>query len=309
MLRVRLFLAAVVVVAACGGDGDDDPQATEIAGIPVLEGHTAGPGAELGDGFTVADGSVLLGDPVPTGVAFEHRGEPIDDRGWRALLLVTGDAGEVLESYARQAAAVGLPLTSRYGEGRCVDDFTSVVTCDLRGQVGSDFDGRSIALELQRGTARSRHAPRSHLLMSYSETGEPPYRTSPVDVCPRCRDVVPPPAPTGWPPLPAVGERYESTGNRRAGLVEPGSHLVAHPASLAIAGTVALFVVTDDPEEVLDRYMAQQGADQVFEERRRDDGATVIRRSWRAGGGEYDADVVIRDGRPTYLLMEHYASD
>jgi len=106
-----------------------------------------------------------------------------------------------------------------------------------------------------------------------------------------------------------VGQPYEAAGNQPAGRVEPGSHLVAHPASSFGTASLALFVVTGDPEEVLDRYLHQQEASDVFEERRRDDGATVLERSWRAGGGEYDASAVIRDGRPTYLLIEHYGSD
>jgi hypothetical protein len=106
-----------------------------------------------------------------------------------------------------------------------------------------------------------------------------------------------------------VGEPYEAPGNQPAGRVEPGSHLIAHPASPFGTVSLALVVVTGDPEDVLDRYVHQQEAWSVVEDRRRDDGATVLDRSWRAGGGEYDATAVIRDGRPTYLLIEHYATD
>jgi hypothetical protein len=276
----------------------------------VLAGHTAGPGTALGDGFTVADGTVLLGGVVPTGTAVEYEGELIEDRGWRALLLVTGDAIGVLDAYAEQAADAGLPVTDRYRVGPCFDDVGSVVSCLRSARLGSLQDGRSVDLELKRTGPSGDRAPLSHLTIHYRETGEPPYPPVPPDICPRyvCRAAAPPPTPTGWPPLPGVGERYERTQDPSAGRVEPGSHLVAHP-TWASGASVALFLLTGDPEEVLDRYLRQQESDDVFDARRRDDGATVLERSWHAGGGEYNASVVLRDGSPTYLFLEHYFSD
>jgi hypothetical protein len=71
-VRDRTAVLVVVDSAACGGDDADDPQETKVAGIPVLDGYTSGPGSDLGDGFTVVDGSVLLGDVVPSGAEVEY---------------------------------------------------------------------------------------------------------------------------------------------------------------------------------------------------------------------------------------------
>jgi hypothetical protein len=308
---VPLLLAIALLLAACAGDDDDDLGVTEVAGIPVLGEHTSGAGAELGDGFTVVDGTVLLGDVVPTGADVEFEGRIIEDRGWRAMLLVTGDAETVLDAYAGQAADMDLPLTDPYGGRGCLDDRSGVVSCARRGQAGSDQDVRSVQIELERAPASDGRAPLSHLTIDYTETGEPPYPPRASDTCPSyiCRTVAPPPVPTEWPPLPKVGQPYETDVGQVPGRVEPGSHLVAHPASPFGIASLALFVVTGHPEDVLDRYAHQQETRDVFEERRRDDGATVLERSWRAGGGEYDASAVIRDDHPIYLLLEHLATD
>jgi hypothetical protein len=300
--------ALLLVVAACGGSGGA-VEATDVDGIPVLEGHHRGPGTRIGDGFTVADGSVLVGDPLPPRAQYGPR----RPEGWRALLLVTGGARDVLDAYARQAAAIGLPVAPQFTTGACRPD-TELLACELWGEQRTSERTRRVELSLQRGRAEGDPGPVSHLVIRYETIGPPPYGEVVDNGC-RCppgdRDA---PAPEDWPPLPGDGERLEAAVTRmQPGLaVEPGSQLVAHPTSLSegYGASLALLVVTDDPEEVLAAYVDQlpDSYDHV-EERSRFRGGTVLHRFWGQGGGTYQADLVLREGRPAYLAIEHSVTD
>jgi hypothetical protein len=89
-------VSGLVVAIIVAGNGSDDRSRS-----PALFGA----GAEIGDGFTVADGSTLLGSRVPEATSIYVGMRRL---GWSAVLLVDGDPGAVLRAYVAQSEALGL---------------------------------------------------------------------------------------------------------------------------------------------------------------------------------------------------------
>lgn len=109
--RLPRLLVVVVALAACSSE-KPSTATKKLHGIPTLTGATRPPGAELGNGFTVAAGAALMADVFPLGADEALANLPFRDGGWRALLLVTGDPREVVRHYLRQAERHGLTLRS-----------------------------------------------------------------------------------------------------------------------------------------------------------------------------------------------------
>src|SRR5918997_1774614 len=118
--------AAVLLTAGIAGCTDEDaaelttPPTTLVEGVPVRADATSGPGTDLVAGFSVVEGSVLLGTVFPADYRGSDRG--LFDRVTTALLLVTGDARQVFDAYADQAAAIGLPVGPDSSSGLCHEE-------------------------------------------------------------------------------------------------------------------------------------------------------------------------------------------
>ena len=64
--RLPRLLVVVVALAACSSE-KPSTATKKLHGIPTLTGATRPPGAELGNGFTVAAGAALMADVFPLG--------------------------------------------------------------------------------------------------------------------------------------------------------------------------------------------------------------------------------------------------
>ena len=84
-----------VALSACSSERPSTA-ITKLQGIATLAGATRPPGTKLGNGFTVAPGTALIADAFPLGDATVLAGRSIEDRGWRAYLIVTGDPHGVI---------------------------------------------------------------------------------------------------------------------------------------------------------------------------------------------------------------------
>jgi hypothetical protein len=215
----------------------------DVAGAPVLQGGVQQPGSAIGDGFVVAEGSLLLGTTFATGPHLELHGRSIADDGWKALLFVTGDVQRVLGDYIEQARDAGIPADPlRCSEPRGP---TESEDCWFEGSVGERGRSRGINGEFVRGSPN----PESHLMLTYSDpdgadAGEPP---EPYDTL----DEPTTPFPAEWPRPPTVGEGFGVLVS-----LERNSRLVAPPATGGIRRW-AVVAIYGSAIDVLDRYARQ----------------------------------------------------
>jgi hypothetical protein len=237
---------------------------------------------------------MLVGEVFPSSRAGFPTGS-VDD-GWRAVLLVTGDIDDVLNDYIAQAREIGLvPRPS------CSTSPPELFACFAV----DDYHDRGIELYLQRGHSQNVPMPLSHLFIRYRRSGHPPERTDVValddtyGVDDVWRDV-----PDDWPPLPGEGHRYEALLT-----VPDGTELVAPPA-FPLTGSVAVFRVTGDPSEVIQAATPRNAALRRVLTRRQE--GAQIRTGYASSPsptGTVNVEVVERPGRPTYLMVEHDATD
>jgi hypothetical protein len=83
---IRVAIAIALLLASCGDDDDSSREAAiAVAG---------GPGTEIAEGFTVVEGSRLVGPAFPAGATHSLNGVPQVDQGF-----VTGDADQVVAAY------------------------------------------------------------------------------------------------------------------------------------------------------------------------------------------------------------------
>jgi hypothetical protein len=103
--------AVAVVITALLGWGCDEGRASDVPdGLPARAEYLQGPGTELSDGFTVAEGSWLVGAvtvPDPWGAPFGNAAE-----GWRASLVTDERPLDVLQRYLDQAQRAGFEFVS-----------------------------------------------------------------------------------------------------------------------------------------------------------------------------------------------------
>ena len=311
---------------ACGGGEDEGPKAAASVEIPVRESARAGPGTALRDGFTVEDGSVLVGSPIPNGVVAFVREKPVVDRGWWAVLFVdASDAAEVLASYLSQAEALGYqpdeppsgapphlredvpPEDQQYT--RCGTPSEGARGWHCAGAAFSAEGSPCVHFDLVRRTFDG--SVESHLLMRLN--------TRPEACSPGTSDLVgdpdatPPPLPSEWAPLPRTGAKLgEAWGLLSRLAIEHGSAVATYRFDGLGCGDAALFEVTGDPQDVFDAYVdaiearTPYGAPSTPRVTRVDD-ETELWQFWRdnAGGGNgYGADLVINENRPSMLALE-----
>jgi hypothetical protein len=277
---------------ACSNHGDG----SDLDGIRVAADSTGAPGTPLGDGFEVADGSVLVGPVFPSSRAGVSQ-ETIDE-GWRALLLVTGDLEDVLNAYVTQARAVGL-----FPQPRCDEGTEGLLAC-----TGVDDEAtRGIEMWLQRGRGEDAPNPVSHLFLRYRRTGPQPRRSKAVPAAESYHlgsawdDV-----PSEWPALPKSGQRYEHSLT-----VPEGTELLAHPATPWSAGSsVAVFRVGGDEGKVLAGLVGGRGrAGRSLE---RESNGIRIASGYTTNpspAGTVWAETVSGGEQPSYLMVEHDPTD
>jgi hypothetical protein len=262
-------------------------------------------GTPLGDGFVVADGTTLIGDPIPAGIAGYTNDVPNLDDGWVATSVVDGgDPRQIVEDYLVQAEQAGLVRQPRTG---CLRQ--RLLRCRGFARSADPTEPRSLSIETIRGQVEDTVS--DHVVVRYStadlywdvggsgEQGDDPE----ADL-----------APVDLPPLQAVGEPIGTGGTTDANvLIQPGSRL-AGPTHRSLdvgnGGVVAILEVTGDPREVLDRYLDHiVSLEDGFEASEpesidADDAVLTTANAGESGGDSFVLALVERPGRPAWLRIE-----
>jgi len=320
VLAALAVMAAVVVGVALvvGGDdaGDDDAgnderreaAAGEETDGPVIPSAAGPPGTALGDGFTVIEGTVLIGDPIPTGDALDSDTIPRIDEGWTATLLVDGgDPEAIVEEYLRQAEEIGL---ARDGGTPCRQDVQDarVVVCVGFARSADRSEPRSLSVRTVRG--RRTDVVSDHVVVQYS-THENAWRSGNQ---PAIDDGDPaalePPA--EWPSRPTVGDALPSANEITSVIPIQEDSRVAGPVRLNLddttGGIVATLEVTGDPGTVFQAYLdvlaAQADWTRGPDERKIGDATLTQARAGVLGGDSIQLRMVERPGRPVWLVID-----
>ena len=299
------IIGVAVVARGDGGAGSETSEpAPEVATPePVVIPSAAGPpGTSLGDGFTVVEGTTLIGEPIPIGVAVVQSGTPIVDGGWTASLVIEGgDPMEILDAYMNQAEAAGLVRQS--GPGCMLD--RGVTICMVFARSSEPTPPRSFTAQIVRGSRDD--VLSDHVVLRFSTT-ELSWQYGPT-VDEGGPSV--PAAPTPWPPLPGVGEGIGTAGELVNDVpVQEGSRLAGPPhlnLDDATGGIVAVLEVTADPRTVLDAYIDHlvevTGSTSSPESRQIGTAAVTTAYAGDAGGDGFELTLVEREGRPTWLAV------
>jgi hypothetical protein len=316
-------LAATLFLTGCSGGG----AGTGISrhqGVPVLDGATKESGTKLGNGFTVAPGSVLIGDVFPTGAERRVGDRTLEDRGWHAFLLVTGDPAQVLAHYQREAEDATMPLRA-YGSDTstpapmCKIESVEGYVCRGAGYADEDDRARSFSLTIVRrmGDGRSglTSIPQSYATLQYRDqdaltSGRSSYLVSPLP------GPEPPTLPTDWPALARSGDHIDS-GIPRAGplTLEPQSRAVIAPiveeGNVGLPRPNVILRIDGGPMAVLRAYQRQfvrvlerLGAGPTTRpiRRRIDDGVTVFDLNVIADSA-IRLTAFARKGEPTWAIL------
>ncbi|MGH9085228.1 MAG: hypothetical protein ACRDYW_07215 [Acidimicrobiales bacterium] len=264
-------VAAVVVVGAAGVALVAGRDRDEL-GIPpeaVDSDALSGPGSPLGDGLVVAEGSALIGLPIPGGRAGLAIGSA--GSGFSAYLFIDGEPGQVVDEYLAQAAANGFqPLLApndgdgfeagpipaeRNRVGRCgleLSQEPSFAPSYVCAATAENAQGRCFDVSILRNERYS------HGFVRLYEPTAPPGTCLPSSITGDL-DEPAPAMPTEWAVRPPVGTELGGRfGSLAAVPVQPGSHLAGAPAAGAdhvFCAAVAALRVTGDPKVVLERYV------------------------------------------------------
>jgi hypothetical protein len=254
----------------------------------------------LGNGFVVAEGTILIGDPVPTGVAHLYNDQPIVDDGWVATLIVDGGRPRaVVANYLTQAEQAG--LVGRVGQGCFSDD--AVLLCAGFARSPDRNPPRSLSVEVVRGSRAdvvSNHVvvrfSTIQLFWEYGVGDDDPAAATPA---------------AAWPPLPDVGEPIGTAGETQANaIIQEGSRLAGPPHLYlddSTGGIVAMLEVTGEPREVLDRYLDHLTSMGLVasEPEVLDLGGAVLTTAHasESGGDGFVLQLVERPGRPPWLRL------
>ncbi len=311
-MRKWWWTAVAVVIAASACTADEGPSTgstfgdardVEIDGVPFLDGATLGPGDELRDGITVVEGSRVLGGTMPVQYFAEPEGVDLD-HGWRALAVVTGDARQVLDDYASQAAWLDLAVPPVF----CVEtpawpEMPSPTVCAAESRSADGL--RSFRLDFVRSPGHAGFEPVSHAWISRQDMSVPPIATdfvppfgTPVEDPGRGSDL-------DWIPLAEVGEAYEPpTGSTTptSFVVQEGTRLIGPP------GSVAVLAVVGDVDQVVDRFRTAVGPAYENHTSSVQDGVQVDRWYW-TNGDTATVEVYRSDDRPTFMVVSHTAGD
>jgi hypothetical protein len=217
----------------------------------------------IAPGFTVVDGTELVGVPIPAFVGRTVNETDVVDHGWRATLILDGDPVEIVDEYLDQAVVAGLddgdprPAACAWMADRQVTCTTGVA------RTPDASDPRSLEIRAVRGEVSGQ--PVSHLRLRYS-TREDVWDDVLLwdDVSPPSsggEGAEPPEPPDDWPTLPEAGDPFDRAWGGLGVLdVVPGSVLVAQPGyGLGCDSTdwSAILRVDGDPETILQQYVDQ----------------------------------------------------
>jgi hypothetical protein len=289
-----LFVVLVAVSATAATLLYEETRA-DAGPVPVAAGSTKPEGTALPDGFTVAPGAVAVGDVFPFGALVAVAGKPVEDDGWRAYLVVTGDPIAVVDHYRREAREMGVALQPLRACGIhpaaiaiSDDPMRGTLLCEASGGDGKHIDVR---VRVLRG-AEPRPASWATVEVNKSRlTGRDPGAAPPVVV-----EDAAPVLSSSWPPLPRAGDTF-AFGTRPDVLkIEAGSRAAAHVFDDLRCFALVL-VLDDDAETVAERYRDQFRGKLVELpapplSKRHDDGFTI----WQTGvdfpgGGGYQIEV------------------
>ncbi|CAN5523377.1 hypothetical protein BH24ACT4_BH24ACT4_15460 [soil metagenome] len=300
-------MVLALVAAACSGDEGATSTPREEP-LEVLSGRTevttadlgpfalepdgmAGPGTPLGGGLQVPDGSLLLGVPFPD----------LLGKGYRALLLVTGDPVAVFSAVAEQAGGLGME-----GDGGCL---TVPEGLGCSGRFVDGADGESLTVSALRRVGPA--GVTSGLAVVYQPPGsqdpgaQPPLPPTPTDA------VFPVPLPEGpiegTDQADVVAAVRDTEGPPRT--LEVGSRVVGLPGPCTCDGPGWSFVVELDGVErdVVAAYARQftdLGEPPDISERLADE-LTIL--GVRVGSGSPVAEVraVLPDSGPAYAIVSY----
>lgn len=296
---------ALLAASACGESSSRGEPESDLE-RPTTATAGGSPGTPLGDGFTVIEGTQLIGDPIPAPpTEFTDDAYVYGDDGWTATMAVTGaDPLNLLAAYARQAADAGMTPSS---DPRCLDD-RGVWTCTVNALSPGEENPRTVTITSMRGTQGDLSV--DHLVLRYSTLLRNWHHIS------GNRDAPPPggvslevPAPPVMAELPDVGEAVGTAPEIDAELrVQPGSRL-AGPVGLNdnASGIHAIFEVTGDPQAVLDAYIDHLTAQTVESSgqdvRTTGDGTFTVAELGSLGGDSFVLTLIERPDRPTWLSI------
>ncbi|QYG92692.1 hypothetical protein HC251_09780 [Iamia sp. SCSIO 61187] len=295
--KVRIaVLAAVVVVAAA------------VVSIAVVASNgeqsrdTSGrPGSSLGDGFTVVEGTTLIGDPIPIGTSVAQSGTEVIDEGWTASLVIDGgDPMEILDTYLRQAEATG--LVGETGPGCALDQ--DVTICSMFARAPEPDQPHSFTARVVRGLRED--VLSNHVVLRFATTYLY-WQYIPTPAGGRVSEV---PAAPSERPLAEVGDGLGTAGELQHEIVVQEGSRLAGPPHLNLddgtGGVEVVLEVTGDPRQVLDLYLGHLGeraghSDPAVQEI----GAAVVTTAFAGGGGGdgFELTLVEREGRPTWLAI------
>ncbi len=244
----RVAVALILLLAAaCTDDGaDPDPDAgatgapAASARVEVAEADLGpfdgdpddfgGPGTPLGAGLSVPEGALLQGTTFPDLVG----------GGYRALLLVVGDAVAVHDALAGQAGDLGME-----GAGGCIGSADQV---GCSGRFADPADGESLTYTVARRVGPTGVV--SGVGLQYrppgSDDGTTADEGSSAPTSPLPEVVLPDPVPVPDPLDVALALRTPGTAMRT---VEAGSELVGLPGPCACDGPGWSFVARLDGVE------------------------------------------------------------
>lgn len=263
---------------------------TDLGPFYVDRKGMAGPGTPLGAGLEVPEGALLLG------VAFPD----LEDGGYRALLLVTGDPVDVFNAVSDQAGGRGME-----GGGDCVGA-ADQVACS--GDFVDGADGESLRVDL------SRQVGTSGVVSGLGLRYRPPGSTDADDAAPTSSAV--PPAPSSavtLPPPPVVAPDDADVVRALQGsgspprLVERGSALVGLPGPCGCGPEGWSFVVrlTGVQRDVVAAYARQLsdlGDPPDIDDRQRD-GLTVLSLGLGSGATVGEVRAVLTDDGSDYAMV------
>lgn len=280
--------------------------------VPARAGITLPPGTSIGAGLEVAEGSYLLGGALPYLYSSMHGGDPIEDDGFEAHLLVTEPLRDVVDRYRAQAVAAGFEMSPVW----CVER-EGVVACHTQCQESCGFPsgyehGRTLVIGGEQG-AVARRGPRStipppvsHLRIEHRSIGDPPFPTE-AAVAPAPLTTTRGAVPADWPPLPDVDDPIYSFNDFE---VAPGTILLAHGLGSSDGVTRAIFEVVDDSDSVIEQITRQPRypADDVRRETFERDGERIDFVAWSDGQGQ-SLEVHHLAAGPTLLVLVSTVTD
>lgn len=290
LAAVVVAVAAVVSIAVVASNGE---QSRDTSGRP---------GTSLGDGFTVVEGTTLIGDPIPIGASVAQSGTEVIDEGWTASLIIDGgDPMEILEAYLRQAEAAGLVGET---DPRCALDL-DVTICSVFARTPEPAAPHSFTARVVRGLRED--VLSDHVVLRFATTYLY-WQYIPAPAGDRVSEV--PAAPSEWPPLAEVGDGLGTAGELQHEIVvQEGSRLAGPPhlnLDYGTGGVEVVLEVTGDPRQVLDLYLDHLGEEAGHSDPAvQEIDAAVVTTAFAGGGGGdgFDLTLVEREGRPTWLAI------